>query len=308
MFQVAADYKAAAQIAKLKSKVMRLRRERNDAEKHAAHWLQIEQEKAANANSAATMAATAGVSNGSSWSGVAPVGDDMGDNMNNGGGDRDGRRGVVASLVDRHDRVQRELRGGRPGVERSRGNTQTGNGEGPPPLSASASAAVAGGDVNGYANMDESFSRPPSPDARAASTAVAVADSNGSSQRGLQGNNKISKPNSAGEAAAAAVRNGGTRSVGNESREVPSVSSRSRTQSLAAAAVTGAVLTVEEEPPRSHSGSNNSDSNFALVVQDETVIAVPETVGVTVPEKRNLVAMQGDRTVSASSFAFIRVV
>lgn len=107
------DAKAAAAITKLKSKVDRLRRERDEAEKQAAVWLRAEQEKLARA-----------AAQGSGGDHAAPVATVNG----SGGGAPPGGGGgaVVASLRAEGLQLKRELQEAREEAERLRRTSSQG--------------------------------------------------------------------------------------------------------------------------------------------------------------------------------------
>lgn len=113
--KVMVDAKAAAAIAKLKSKVDRLRRERDDAEKQAAAWLKAEQEKLAGGGGGG------GVQGGDRAAPVATVnGGENGWADHGDGGVSPGLGGgpVVASLRAEGLQLKRELQEAREEAER----------------------------------------------------------------------------------------------------------------------------------------------------------------------------------------------
>lgn len=125
-YQVSVDAKAAAAIAKLKSKVERLRRERDEAEQQAAAWFREEQEKLARSQQAdaspfsATTISGGGISSSGGSVGQSTVGSENGTSGGGGGGGIPGGGRVVASLRAEGLKLKRELQEAREEADRLR--------------------------------------------------------------------------------------------------------------------------------------------------------------------------------------------
>ncbi|CAB1118110.1 unnamed protein product [Ectocarpus sp. CCAP 1310/34] len=110
--QVSVDQKAAATIAKLKNKVNRLRRERDDAEVQASNWLKGEQERMAlNSNSGSTSTNFNSSSNSTALIEANPAAAGGGGRVSSGGP-------VVASLKAESLQLKKELQNARAEAER----------------------------------------------------------------------------------------------------------------------------------------------------------------------------------------------
>lgn len=121
--QVSMDQKAAATIAKLKNKVNRLRRERDEAEVQASNWLKSEQERLAlNGNSNSNSD-----NNSSDSTALIEAGPGAG-----AGGSRVSIGGpVVASLKAESLRLKKELQNAREEAERLKKKFNSGGGLSP---------------------------------------------------------------------------------------------------------------------------------------------------------------------------------
>ncbi|CAM9819708.1 unnamed protein product, partial [Ectocarpus sp. 8 AP-2014] len=123
--QVSVDQKAAATIAKLKNKVNRLRRERDDAEVQASNWLKSEQERMAlNSNSGSTSSNFNSSSNSTALVEAGPGAGGGGGRVSSGGP-------VVASLKAESLQLKKELQNARAEAERFKRKLGSGAGLSP---------------------------------------------------------------------------------------------------------------------------------------------------------------------------------
>ncbi|CBJ32859.1 hypothetical protein Esi_0381_0007 [Ectocarpus siliculosus] len=136
--QVSVDQKAAATIAKLKNKVNRLRRERDDAEVQASNWLKSEQERMAlNSNSGSTSSNFNSSSNSTALIEAGPGAGGGGGRVSSGGP-------VVASLKAESLQLKKELQDARAEAERFKRKLASGSG-----LSPNVTPAGSGGFARG---------------------------------------------------------------------------------------------------------------------------------------------------------------